>query len=43
MNFPLFLDSLKILVQGMAGVFVVMAVVAVAIGALNKITTNKDK
>lgn len=43
MNFPLFLDSLKILVQGMTGVFVVMAVVAVAIGALNKITTNKDK
>ena len=29
MNFPLFLDSLKM--------------VAVAIGALNKITTNKDK
>ena len=43
MNLPLFLDSLKILVQGMAGVFVVMTVIAVAIGALNKITTNKDK
>lgn len=43
MDFPLFLDSLKILVQGMAGVFVVMAVIAVAIGALNRFTANKDK
>ncbi len=43
MDFPLFMDSLKILAQGMAGVFVVMAVVAIAIGLLNKITAKKDK
>ena len=31
MNVPLFLESLLILVQGMVGVFVVMAIIAIVI------------
>ena len=36
MNVPLFLESLLILVQGMVGVFVVMAIIAIVIMLLNK-------
>lgn len=41
MNVSLFIESLSILGQGMLGVFVVMAVIAGAIAALNKLTGGK--
>lgn len=41
MNVSLFIESLSILGQGMLGVFVVMAVIAAAIAALNKLTGGK--
>ena len=37
MNVPLFLESLLILVHGMVGVFVVMAIIAIVIMLLNKL------
>ena len=41
MNVPLFLESLLILVQGMVGVFVVMAIIAIVIMLLNKLGAQK--
>ena len=41
MNVPLFLESLLILVQGMVGVFVVMAIIAIVIMLLNKLGSMK--
>ena len=40
-NVPLFLESLLILVQGMVGVFVVMAIIAIVIMLLNKLGSMK--
>ena len=41
MNVPLFLESLLILVQGMVGVFVVMAIIAIVIMLFNKLGSMK--
>lgn len=41
MNVPLFLESLLILFQGMVGVFVVMAIIAIVIMLLNKLGSMK--
>ena len=41
MNVPLFLESLLILVQGMVGVFVGMAIIAIVIMLLNKLGSMK--
>ena len=41
MNVPLFLERLLILVQGMVGVFVVMAIIAIVIMLLNKLGSMK--
>ena len=41
MNVPLFLESLLILLQGMVGVFVIMAIIAIVIMLLNKLGSMK--
>ena len=41
MNVPLVLEGLLILVQGMVGVFVVMAIIAIVIMLLNKLGSMK--
>ena len=43
MNFPLFLSSLLILVKGMIGVFVVMAIIVIVIMLLNKLGSQTEK
>lgn len=43
MNVELFLQSLLILVQGMVGVFAVMAIIAIVIMLLNKLGSGSEK
>ncbi len=43
MNFSLFLSSLLILVKGMVGVFVVMAIIVIVIMLLNKLSSQTEK
>ena len=43
MNFSLFLSSLLILVKGMVGVFVVMAIIVIVIMLLNKLSSHTEK
>ena len=41
-NFEGFLDTLPIMAKGMAGIFIVTAVIVLTILILNKITSKKD-
>lgn len=42
-NIPAFIDSLKFMIEGWLGIFIVMAVIIVVIYALNMLTAEKKK
>lgn len=42
-DIPAFIDSLKFMVEGWLGIFVVMAVIIAVIYGLNVLTTEKKK
>ena len=42
MNIEAFLDSLPIMAKGMAGIFIVTAIIILATVLLNRITKNKE-
>lgn len=43
LNFAAFLESLPIMVKGMGGIFVVIALIYLTVAGLNRITKQKEK